>query len=183
MNIEYPRSKKEEFFDNNDTLVLEEELKKDEKLDVLEDSNIIHSENLDSLYEKENEKVMKGHNFQEYKEEKRKEREENQIEADKLIEDLSSVDFNNQEVLLDWLCKFKEVSTPGVEADGNKAIYLFNKNGYRIISGKFDKNFLEDKDKYARYIVGKALYEIFMDVSSQEINDCVKQWKEKFGGK
>ncbi len=159
---------------NEETLVLEDESTEEDT---------VRSESLDSLYEKENKKILDSRNFKEYKERIKKDVEEKEREADKLVEDLSSIDFNNQEVLLDWLCNFKETQVSGVISDKNKAVDIFNENGYSIISGKMDKNSLEDKEKYARYIVGKALYEIFTDVYSQEINNCVKQWKEKFSGK
>ena len=157
------------------------------KLEVLKDSNITPEELYGDFLEKENEERVKYHNSQEYKDKLKKDKEElvqKQAEMDKLEKELSSMDFNNQVVLLDWLCKFEKTNWRGVESNEDNDVLVFNKNGYRISTGALDQKFIHDKDKLARHIIGQALYGMCRHGGpNQVIHEHVKQWKKEFGNK
>ena len=100
-------------------------------------------------------------------------------QADALMRQLPSLDFNNQEKILDWLCAF--VVPCNVVEDLQEVIGIFTSHGYEagVNAGEAYKG--EDKDNVARYIVGQALSSMRDEgFVPQVIEGFMTDWKTKF---
>lgn len=85
-------------------------------------------------------------------------KQEAQRKADALVEQLPNLDFSNQEAVLDWICEFQDPSDHiGVAKDNEKVLKIFAEHGYQpgVNTGEAFNG--EDRDNFARYIVGQAL--------------------------
>jgi len=155
-----------------------------DKLKVFKDSNLTPEELYGDYLEKQNEHMMNYHNSDKYKESKKKDAEElakAQAKMKEFKNELATLDFNNEAVVLDWLCKYESLSWGEEENGSENVIYTFNKNGYKISTAALDPKFLHDKDKLARHIIGQALYGMHSHgAPHQIIHEHTKQWKKEF---
>lgn len=115
-------------------------------------------------------------------EKQQKEVEALQRTADLLVEELKTLDFSNLQLVLNWLCAIQEPGDRiGVTTDRELIIKTFNDNGYFEnvnIGNDFNG---EDRENFARYIIGQGLDGISrMGAPHQVIYRFVDQWKEKF---
>ena len=92
---------------------------------------------------------------------------------------LPSLDFNNQEKILDWLCAF--VVPCNVVEDLQEVIGIFTSHGYEAGVNAGEAYNGEDKDNVARYIVGQALSSMRDEgFVPQVIEGFMTDWKTKF---
>lgn len=115
--------------------------------------------------------------------EREERKQEAQRKADALMEQLLSLDFNNQEAVLNWICEFQDPNDHiGVAKDNEKVLKIFAEHGYQpdVNTGKAFNG--EDRDNFARYIVGQALDGLRSDVGAIHpiVHKFTDSWKEKF---
>lgn len=83
---------------------------------------------------------------------------EMQLQADKLIEEMKNLDFKNYDLLLPWLSSIQPYTGDiRLSIPTRQIVNILEDNGY--ISGEnCGQNFNEnDKENFARYIVGQCL--------------------------
>ncbi len=129
------------------------------------------------------EKYRKSPEGQRAARESEERKQEAQRKADALVEQLPSLDFSNQEAVLNWICEFQDPSDHiGVEKDNEKVLKIFAEHGYQpgVNTGKEFNG--EDRDNFARYIVGQALNGLRGDVGAIHhiVHKFTDDWKEKF---
>lgn len=120
---------------------------------------------------------------QRLKRESEERKQESQQKADALMEELPSLDFNNQEAVLNWICEFQEPSDHiGVITDNEKVLKIFSENGYQPNVNVGEAFNGEDRDNFARYIVGQALDGLQGNVGAinQIVHKFTDDWKKKF---
>lgn len=110
-------------------------------------------------------------------------KEEAQRKADALMEQLPNLDFANQEAVLDWICEFQGPSDHiGVVKNQGEVLKIFAEHGYQpgVNTGEAFNG--EDRDNFARYIIGKALDGLRCDTGAihQVIHKFTDDWKKKF---
>jgi len=107
---------------------------------------------------------------------------EMQLKVDVLVEQLSGLDFENQEALLDWIGEFQSSSDRvGVKIDSKQIVKIFADHGYRPNMNMGEEYNDKDRDNFIQYIVGRALGGIEKDGHiSQIIPGFIGKWKEKF---
>lgn len=110
-------------------------------------------------------------------------KEEAQRKADALMEQLPNLDFANQEAVLDWICEFQDPSDHiGVVKNQGEVLKIFAEHGYQpgVNTGEAFNG--EDRDNFARYIIGKALDGLRCDTGAihQVIHKFTDDWKKKF---
>lgn len=99
-------------------------------------------------------------------------KEKMQRKHDILMEQLLNLDFNNQEALLDWICEFQNLSDYiGVVTDQEKVLGIFAEHSYQKAFNR------EDRDNFARYIIGQVLSGLQGDTGA------ISQVVHKFHGK
>lgn len=79
--------------------------------------------------------------------------------ADALMAELETLDISDSGVALDWLCRFQGPSDDiGVRKDAHRVVQTFVERGYGVnvnLGDEFNEN---DRENYARYIIGQALH-------------------------
>lgn len=108
-----------------------------------------------------------------------------QEECDALIKELQNLNFEDNVVLLDWLCKFQSSSNCiGISFEPFFILGTFADHGYlpNVNLGKdFDEN---DRDNHARYLIGQCLNDIrLIGAINPVIHQFTKEWKERFNTK
>lgn len=104
-------------------------------------------------------------------------------EYNDLMVQLPNIDFNNQEAVLDWICNLEEASKNiDVDMRQDDVLKIFAEHGYQpsVNSGKEFNG--EDRDNYARYIVGQALAGLQDDDAAilPIVTKYTDDWKKKF---
>lgn len=109
-------------------------------------------------------------------------KQEAQRKADALMEQLPNLDFNDQKAVLDWICEFQGPSDHiGVVKDGEKVVKIFAEHGYQPNVNTGEAFNGEDRDNFARYIIGQALSGLQSDVGAihQIVHKFTNDWKKK----
>jgi len=102
--------------------------------------------------------------------------------ADRLMAELPSLDFSNDVALLDWLHRLQDPSDySGIRFDKEAVVKAFNDHGY-VASANIGDDFNEDdRENYARYLVGQALSCLkSMGAIHQVFGTFHERWKAKF---
>ena len=110
-------------------------------------------------------------------------KEEAQRKADALMEQLPNLDFANQEAVLNWICEFQDPSDHiGVVKNQGEVLRIFAEHGYQPSVNTGEAFNGEDRDNFARYIVGQALDGLKGDVGAihQVVHKFTDDWKKKF---
>lgn len=109
-------------------------------------------------------------------------KEKAQMKADALVEQLSSLDFTNQELVLDWVCEFQYPSDHGdVVNDQGKILEIFSEHGYYPKVNTDEALNREDSDNFARFIIGQALDGLRnVHAVPQIVHGLTDDWKKKF---
>lgn len=110
-------------------------------------------------------------------------KDEAQRRADALMEQLPNLDFNNQEAVLNWICDFQDPSGHiGIVNNQGEVLKIFAEHGYQpgVNTGEAFNG--EDRDKFARWVVGQALDGLRGDVGAihQVVHKFTDDWKKKF---
>lgn len=116
-----------------------------------------------------------------------REREERKAAAqqkhDDLMRSLPNPNFADDVAVLDWLCEFQDSSDDiGVVKQQDVVLAIFAANGYypSVNTGKdFNK---DNRDNFARYIIGQALDNLQCEVGAIHpiIHKFTDDWKKKF---
>jgi hypothetical protein len=163
------------------------------KIEVKNGSNFDFRDIVDAYYAEIGKRraEYKKNSSKEYqlgKEERRKHFEAKQTETNKLINELPNIDWNNTETVLDWLDKFNyNAFGDGVGFYQEEVLEIFSDHGYH--QNFADKEYLdtENKDRYAKYIIGLVLenansyYNPVVGNMRIDIDVAIKNWKNKFG--
>lgn len=101
---------------------------------------------------------------------------------DTLVKQLPDLNFNSDVEVLNWLDKYQEASDRHIVRQPDVVFKAFVSHGYQpnINMGKdFDAN---DRDNFARYIIGQALNYIEKHDGSihQIVGIMVDRWKQRF---
>ena len=99
------------------------------------------------------------------------------------MEQLPNLDFANQEAVLDWICEFQDPSDHiGVAKNQGEVLKIFAEHGYQTSVNTGEAFNGEDRDNFARYIVGQALDGLKGDVGAihQVVHKFTDDWKKKF---
>lgn len=110
-------------------------------------------------------------------------KQEAQRKADALMEQLPHLDFADQEAVLGWLCEFQDPSDhTGVVKDNKKVLTIFAEHGYQPGVNTGEEFNGEDRDNFARYIVGQALDGLQRDVGAihQIVHKFADDWNKRF---
>ncbi|MEK7509683.1 MAG: hypothetical protein AAB605_03145 [Patescibacteria group bacterium] len=106
-----------------------------------------------------------------------------QQKHDELMRQLPNLDFTNNIAVLNWLCEYQDPSDYiGVMKQQDEVVATFVAHGYHP-NVNLHENFKEDdRDNYARYIIGQALSMLQGEVGAihHVIHHFTKKWKEKF---
>ena len=108
---------------------------------------------------------------------------EAQQKHDVLVKKLSALNFSDDVAVLDWLCEFQNPSdTTSVFVQHKAVLTAFSEHGYlpNVNTGvDFNEN---DRDNFARYIIGQALGGLQCSVGAihQIIHKFTDDWKKKF---
>lgn len=98
------------------------------------------------------------------------------------MKELSSLDFKNLDTVLTWCCDVQPLTDRnGVNVPKDKILNIFNINGYfpKVNIGEDFKE--DDKENFARYIIGQALgCLIHMNVIHPLVITFTEKWREKF---
>lgn len=110
-------------------------------------------------------------------------RKQKQLKHDELMRQLPNLDFNSDVAILDWLCEFQDPSDYiGVAKQQKVVLSTFAENGYfpNVNCGN-DFN-AEDRDNFARWLIGQALDGLQGEVGAihQVIHKFTDDWKRKF---
>lgn len=101
-----------------------------------------------------------------------------QKDADRLMADLSHLDFNNVGNLLHWLCAMEDPRNRiGVNVDAGMIQRTFMKHGYEpntCCGDEFDEN---DKETFARWLIGQAIADVYVPM----VQRFTEQWRDRFG--
>lgn len=96
------------------------------------------------------------------------------------IDKLSQLDFTNLNDVINWMDDFQSIR--GVSYDKDKIVSIFQKNGFNagMNTGKnFDG---ENKENYAKWLIGQALKGLINDGQvAQMFSEYAEKWKKKFG--
>lgn len=105
-----------------------------------------------------------------------------EVERDRLMAALPSLDFSNQSAVLDWLCALQVPSDrSGVAVDSKAVLNAFADHGL-IADANCGKDFNgENRDNFYRYIVGQGLSGLKDGPAIHWIiNKFTGEWKAKF---
>jgi hypothetical protein len=105
-----------------------------------------------------------------------------QAEANRLMSVLDEVDFSDLGAVIDWLEAMQDPSDHiGINFDRQHVLDTFEKHGYQpsvYTYGEFDEN---DREVYARWMIGQALDGIRqIGAIHGLIHKFAKSWREKF---
>jgi len=115
--------------------------------------------------------------------ESEKRKEAAQQKHDALMQQLPNLDFADDVAVLDWLCEFQDHSDHiGVVKQQNVVLATFAAHGYYPNANtgtNFNKN---DRDNYARYIIGQALGGLACEVGAihHMVIHFTEKWKQQF---
>lgn len=103
-------------------------------------------------------------------------KEQNQLNM--LVTKLETLNFKNNEEVLDWMCSFEKINW---DYNKDNLIKIFSNNWFNIWVNTWKKFNLENSDNFAKYIVWQAL-EWIKSVwnPNQIIHKFTNDWKEKF---
>jgi len=104
----------------------------------------------------------------------------NQENIDKLINQLDTLDFSNVEKVLGWCAEFG-YSVVGTDTNKRKILNKLAENGYfpKVNIGPEFKG--EDKENYARFLIGQFLSGIKINGRNYQVfGKFYDEWKEKF---
>lgn len=101
---------------------------------------------------------------------------------DKLMQQLPTLNFTSDVIVLDWLCEYQNPSDfrPVTNREPNKVVEIFAQHGYHPLAGAedFDHN---DRNVMANIIIGQALHCLISFGSiHQIIHTWVEDWKKQF---
>ena len=110
-------------------------------------------------------------------------KQEAQRKVDALMEQLPNLDFTDQAALMDWICEFQSPSDyPGIVTNQEEVVRVFAEHGYQPGVNAGDALNGNDRDNFARYIIGRALDNMRGDAGaiSRVVHPLVEVWKKKF---
>lgn len=110
---------------------------------------------------------------------------ENQIKVNKLLNQLTTLNFTDLNAVLDWVLQFQIASdTIGVTYDKADVINKFQENGFHISANAGTELIERDPIYFAKYIVGTFLTgQAKRPVHPAFIQAQVNKWKQKFRGR
>jgi len=99
------------------------------------------------------------------------------------IEELATLDFWNNEAVLNWLAWFQDASDHiGVSYDKRQVLQVFQENWFSANENTWKYFDWEDADNFARYVIWQALDWIYsLWAIHQILHKFINEWKEKFG--
>ena len=110
-------------------------------------------------------------------------KQQNQKIVNDAVAELNTLDFSNLAAVINW---FDKVTNPtefcGVKVPSAKIVQIFENHGY-LPSVNLGENFNgEDKENFARYIIGQALLGLKSPVGRIHpvFKRFAKEWREKF---
>jgi hypothetical protein len=105
--------------------------------------------------------------------------EEHKASPGEMIQQLETLDFKDVCALIGWLDKFEEKGFTAEVADG--IIKLFEVNGYQADVNTGDDFNGEDRENFARYLIGQALNNLAtIRTVSRTYSSLAEQWRKKF---
>lgn len=110
-------------------------------------------------------------------------KQEMQRKYETLLQHLPNLDFKSDEAVLSWLCEFQNPSDYiGLKKDPKKVLEIFISHGYKPNANTGEVFNKDDRDNFARYIIGQALAGLECEVGAihQVIHSFVGDWKTKF---
>jgi len=100
---------------------------------------------------------------------------------DRLVRDLTTLDFKNDAAVLDWLCAVQDATDHvGVAVDKTRILAAFEGAGF-IVGANCGEAFRpDDRDNVFRWIVGQALDCLRSVAIHGIVHKFVGEWKAKF---
>jgi hypothetical protein len=101
--------------------------------------------------------------------------------ADMLFSQLESLDFNNQELLMNWLCEYNEhIDYAGVISNKKAVLESFKLHGFSEVDNDkvdfFIAESLMDKNRYAKSMIGYMLANLG-NFRSSLMKNWINKWK------
>ena len=91
------------------------------------------------------------------------------------------LDWDNLNNILKWLCEIQEISDhPGVGIEKGRVISIFLSYGFLVNDALGDDFDGEDKEIFARYIIGQALSTLSYCSIHPVVKTFYKSWHDKF---